>query len=69
MKNAFGEEFPALGAPAFRALHNKGIKNLKSLTRFSEEELLSLHGFGPKALRLLKQTLKANGMTFLKNKK
>lgn len=62
----FGEEFPNIGAPAFRALDKIGIKNLLQLTKYSEEELLALHGFGPKALRLLKERLNEKGLSFFK---
>lgn len=63
MNNKFGEEFPKLSAPAFRALDNAGITRLNDLAKFSEKELLALHGFGPKALRLLKEALKGKGMS------
>ena len=66
MKNRFAEEFPFIGAPAFRALDNAGIKSLHDLTKYSEKELLSLHGFGPKALRLLTEKLKNRGLSFVK---
>jgi DNA-directed RNA polymerase alpha subunit len=65
MQNKFGEEFPSLGAPAFRALDNFGITSLKDLTRYTEQDLLTLHGFGPKAVRLLKEALEEKGMSFL----
>ena len=64
MKNKFSEEFPFIGAPAFRALDNFGVKTLKDLTEHTEKELLALHGFGPKALRLLKEALEAKKMSF-----
>lgn len=59
----FGEEFPRIGAPAFRALDGIGIHNLSQLTSHSEEQLLALHGFGPNALRLLKERLKEKGLS------
>jgi DNA-directed RNA polymerase alpha subunit len=64
MKNKFGEEFPSIGAPSFRALDNAGIGSLTDLSRYSEKELLSLHGFGPKALRILKAALNDRGLGF-----
>lgn len=64
MKNKFGEEFPNIGAPAFRALDNEGIKTLKNLTKYTEKELLALHGFGPRALRILKEALKEKGLEY-----
>lgn len=53
---------PKIGAPATRALASIGITTLEQLTDKSENELLQLHGFGPKALRILKE----HGATFKK---
>ena len=66
MKEKYGEEFPKIGAPAFRALENAGISKLSQLTKYSEEELLMFHGFGPKALSLLRKKLAENGKSFAK---
>jgi predicted flap endonuclease-1-like 5' DNA nuclease len=51
----------SIGQPATRALASVGVSQLDDLTRFSERELLALHGFGPKALRILKEALQAQG--------
>ena len=64
VNNKFSEEFPYIGAPAFRALHGIGIVKLADLTKHTEKELLSLHGFGPKALSLLRESLRQKGLTF-----
>ena len=64
MNEKFGEEFPKIGAPAFRALDSVGITSLSDATNYSEKQLLELHGFGPKALRLLREALKEKGMSF-----
>ena len=64
MKNKFGEEFPFIGASAFRDLDSRGIASLSDLTKVTEKELLALHGFGPKALRLLRERLKENNLDF-----
>lgn len=66
MNNKFGEEFPFLGAPAFRALDTAGVEKLVDLTHYTEKELLALHGFGPKALRILREKLSERGLTFAK---
>ena len=50
-----GDELPAIGAPATRALAAIGVTKLSQLEGRSEAELLALHGFGPKALRLLRE--------------
>jgi uncharacterized protein YdhG (YjbR/CyaY superfamily) len=55
---------PKIGAPAERALQSIGITKLKQLTKFTEAELGQLHGMGPKALGILRETLKEKGMSF-----
>jgi uncharacterized protein YdhG (YjbR/CyaY superfamily) len=57
-------DLPKIGAPATRALQSIGITRLEQLTKVTETELLQLHGFGPKALRILQETFKANGLAF-----
>ena len=56
--------FPKVGAPATRALEAAGYTNLKQLTKVTESELAQLHGMGPKALAILRDTLKAQGLSF-----
>ena len=56
--------FPKIGAPATRALEAAGYTNLKQLTKVTESELAQLHGMGPKALGILRDTLKAQGLSF-----
>jgi DNA-directed RNA polymerase alpha subunit len=46
-----------IGQPAHRALQGAGIETLEQLTQFSEKELLALHGFGPKALEIVRSAL------------
>lgn len=65
MKEKYGDNFPKIGAPAFRALESIGITHLSQLTKYCEKELLALHGFGPKALRLLKEKLTEKGLSLL----
>lgn len=55
--------FPNIGDPAFRALYSICIVELKDLTKFSKLELLALHGFGPKALKLVQLALKEKGLS------
>jgi hypothetical protein len=59
-------DFPKLGAPALRALLNAKIMNLKELSKFSEEEILELHGTGPGTMPKLKIALKKKGLKFNK---
>ncbi|MBL8099788.1 MAG: hypothetical protein JNK81_11440, partial [Anaerolineales bacterium] len=54
-------DFPKIGSPATRALEAEGYTQLKQLTKLSEAELSQMHGVGPKAVRILKETMKANG--------
>ncbi len=56
--------FPKISAPATRALEAAGYTNLKQLTKVTEAELAQLHGMGPKALGILREALKAEGLSF-----
>lgn len=55
---------PKIGAPATRALIRAGYTTLKQLTRVTEAEVGQLHGMGPKALGILCEALKAEGLSF-----
>lgn len=61
-----GDFLSVLSAPARRAMENAGIQTIKLLAKYSEKELLALHGFGPSAIPKLKEVLKKNGLTFRK---
>ncbi|MDQ2678355.1 MAG: DNA-binding protein [Actinomycetota bacterium] len=54
-------DLPKIGAPATRALTAIGVTRLEQLADFSEQELLDLHGFGPRALRIVRDALAAEG--------
>jgi uncharacterized protein YdhG (YjbR/CyaY superfamily) len=56
----------SLAAPARRAMENQGIKTVKQLSRYTEAQLLVLHGMGPASLPLLRSALKAAGLSFKK---
>jgi hypothetical protein len=47
-----------------RALASAGVRSLADLTRWTEAELATLHGMGPKALGALRAALEASGRTF-----
>jgi len=47
--------------PALRALASLGITRLDQVTRFTEAQLLGLHGMGPKALGIIEAGLRARG--------
>ena len=58
-------DFPRnIGNPARRALEYAGYTTLKELTKVSEADLGQLHGMGPKALGILRETLKEKGWSF-----
>jgi uncharacterized protein YdhG (YjbR/CyaY superfamily) len=61
-------DFPKIGAPATRALEAAGYFRLEQLTKLTEAELGQLHGMGPKALGILRETLKAQGLSFKRDK-
>lgn len=66
MKRIYAEILPKIGAPALRALNRIGISKLHDLTKISEQELLDLHGFGPKALEILHKKLHEKGLLLKK---
>ena len=53
-----------ISKPAFRALETAGITTLIQLCNFSEQELLALHGVGPKAVSLLRDLLVKGGLSY-----
>jgi len=56
-----------LSVPARRALENNGITTIEQLAKYSEKEMLHLHGMGQSSLPKLQQALKMAGLSF-KNK-
>lgn len=57
-----------LGAPAVRALQGAGLTTPKKLARRTEVQVLELHGMGPSTMPKLRAALKAQGLTFAKEK-
>jgi predicted flap endonuclease-1-like 5' DNA nuclease len=58
-------DFPrGIGNPARQALHVAGYHRLDQLTGLTEAELLRMHGVGPKASRVLREALAAQGLSF-----
>ena len=55
-----------LAAPARRALEGAGIFTLLKLSKFTEAELLKLHGLGPGSLPKLRNSLNEKGLSFRK---
>lgn len=60
----FREDFPKLSAPALRALANAKIDTLEELAKYTEKDILALHGIGPSAIPKLREALTAKGLTF-----
>ncbi|GAA4426169.1 hypothetical protein GCM10023169_24680 [Georgenia halophila] len=46
-----------IGGPATRALSEAGLTTLEQVATRTEQELLALHGVGPKAVRILTEAL------------
>lgn len=57
-------ELPKISQPAMRALASINVKTLEDVTNFSEAELLDLHGFGPKGIRILREVMDEHGLKF-----
>ena len=63
--NSVESDLPTnIGKPARRALEGAGYVRLEQLSNVSENELLKLHGVGPKALGLINLALADKGLTF-----
>ena len=60
--SATGATFPKdVSQPAIRALASAGYTEVDQLAGASEKHLATLHGMGPKALRIIGETLRAQG--------
>jgi hypothetical protein len=53
-----------LSKPAQRALAQAGYLRLDQFTQLREDEVLKLHGMGPKAMEQIRQALAAIGKSF-----
>ncbi|QSB04924.1 hypothetical protein [Natronoglycomyces albus] len=47
----------AIGRPATQALANAGITTLEQVARLTDAQLKALHGVGPKAVRILRESI------------
>lgn len=64
-KDDFGTEFPHdIGRVARRELAANGYTRYADLTRVRRDELLAIHGIGPKAVRILGEELERRGLAF-----
>lgn len=57
-------DLPFIGGPARAALAVIGVHDLAGVAKHTRKELLALHGFGPKAIRLLEPALAEKGLFF-----
>lgn len=63
-KDREGTPLPKIGAPATRALAGIGVTTVEGLAERTERELLALHGFGPRAIRILRPVMEERGVSF-----
>jgi predicted RecB family nuclease len=57
----------SLGAPARRALEQKGITTEEHLAKYTRSAILKLHGLGPSTIPKLEKALSDKGLSFKKN--
>lgn len=53
-----------LSSPARNALEHHGIHTIEELSKYSEKEILKLHGMGPASLPKLRKALGEQGLSF-----
>ncbi|MES5867881.1 DNA-directed RNA polymerase subunit alpha C-terminal domain-containing protein [Bacillus cereus group sp. RP32] len=53
-----------LSSPARNALQHHGIHTIEELSKYSEKEILKLHGMGPASLPKLRKALEESGLSF-----
>lgn len=60
--------FADMASPVRGAFDHKSIKTLKQLSKYTEKEILSMHGIGSSSIPLFKKKLKEAGLAFKSNK-
>jgi predicted Fe-Mo cluster-binding NifX family protein len=65
-KAVAASDLPKLAAPAQRGLAGAGITGLAALSRMTEADVIALHGMGPRAMKTLKEAMKAKKLSFVK---
>ena len=53
-----------LSSPARNALLHEGIGTLQELSKYTEKEILKIHGIGPASLPILRTSLQEAGLSF-----
>ena len=64
MRSLVEDKLPTIGAPATRALVSIGVTRLAQRAGHRRQDPLALHGFGPKAIKLLQDALDEQGLSF-----
>lgn len=57
-----------LAKPVQRALAGVNIETLEQLSKYSEAEIMELHGIGQNAFKKLQEALSDNGLSFAPKK-
>lgn len=60
-KNGF---LSKLSSPARNSLVHEGIDTLKELSKYTEKEILKIHGIGPASLPILRMELEEERLSF-----
>lgn len=55
-----------MASPVRGALEHAGIKTLRQLSKYTEKEILNMHGIGPSSMPLFKKKLNGAGLSFKK---
>jgi DNA-directed RNA polymerase alpha subunit len=55
-----------LSSPARNALVHEGIDTLQELSKYTEKEILKIHGIGPASLPIMRMSLEEVGLSFKK---
>jgi DNA-directed RNA polymerase alpha subunit len=53
-----------LSSPARNALVHEGIDTLEKLSKYTEKEILKIHGIGPASLPIMRTSLEEEGLAF-----
>lgn len=57
-------DLPPIGRPANSALLAAGVTTLAQVAAYRRDDLLAMHGIGPKAIGILATALAERGLTF-----
>ncbi|WP_326551882.1 DNA-binding protein [Micromonospora sp. NBC_01813] len=57
-------DLPPIGRPANSALLAAGVTTLAEVATYRRDDLLAMHGVGPKAVGILATALAERGLTF-----